>query len=714
MLLTRPFQSHNHFQQQNTANTASTGIDANNSSTYNQRTSTDQRSNFGYGYNTQPHEIPRDIDANTDLGLDVDFSPLNADSDIALSPFSTNSWLSSSSPSLMSNADLMPTSESWYAQSHISNKPGHRTSAHHRESSLSSLGSAGPASPYSQSTTNPQIAVTDSLTDGFGGSNMFSTNDSYYHLAKSFGPGQDGSNFSPNYPNHLHTNPAATAYNHMLAQQKPKSERGLLPPPELSASSASKSRPVSVASSVASHDSPATPCNVEAEDERRQRHAGSLHVVPKLDRTMTDIYNDELYSPNFTLSTSTPSHAQPSQNSGSPHQDMFAQRLQAAQQHLSAAQTPTTTVSRDRSPFRNGSPLAPTPMHDFGAEPSHCQQRQGQAQQPRQLGFKSAQQLREQHKAEQDDEVLRQQLNRGSNAATPQTISPKDAMLEFNDNDDLSNVPLFPQTSSNGMSGFTEDELNKAVAAAAAASAAAQSNQGFGTHGLPMDTSAFTFTAAPMAPTIQIPQAYPFVGAGQMSMQQTPVSMRGSSSTPGHLSATSHSNSTHSSISPSMNSPGRPEGRISADGGTYTCTYHGCSLRFDTPALLQKHKREGHRQAHGLSASGRRTDMEMGHGGDGMTSQLLNTQHGPHKCNRINPSTGKPCNTIFSRPYDLTRHEDTIHNGRKQKVRCDLCTEEKTFSRADALTRHYRVCHPDVEFPGKHRRRGMQGSNNHH
>ncbi len=39
---------------------------------------------------------------------------------------------------------------------------------------------------------------------------------------------------------------------------------------------------------------------------------------------------------------------------------------------------------------------------------------------------------------------------------------------------------------------------------------------------------------------------------------------------------------------------------------------------------------------------------------------------------------------------------------RKQKVRCNLCTEEKTFSSADALTRHYRVCHPDTEFPGKH------------
>ncbi len=70
------------------------------------------------------------------------------------------------------------------------------------------------------------------------------------------------------------------------------------------------------------------------------------------------------------------------------------------------------------------------------------------------------------------------------------------------------------------------------------------------------------------------------------------------------------------------------------------------------------------------------------------TLAMRNTEAGPHRCDRINPSTGKPCNSIFARPYDLTRHEDTIHNARKQKVRCALCVEEKTFSRNDALTRH--------------------------
>jgi len=133
----------------------------------------------------------------------------------------------------------------------------------------------------------------------------------------------------------------------------------------------------------------------------------------------------------------------------------------------------------------------------------------------------------------------------------------------------------------------------------------------------------------------------------------------------------------------------------SSDSGTYSCTYHGCLLRFDTPSKLQKHKRESHRQVSPSTSPA-------------ANLALRNSQAGPHTCERINPSTGKPCNSVFSRPYDLTRHEDTIHNARKLKVRCHLCTEEKTFSRNDALTRHMRVVHPDIEWPGKQKKRAVK------
>jgi uncharacterized Zn-finger protein len=202
--------------------------------------------------------------------------------------------------------------------------------------------------------------------------------------------------------------------------------------------------------------------------------------------------------------------------------------------------------------------------------------------------------------------------------------------------------------------------------------------------------SGFNFN---MPTNMQVPQQYPFVA---QSRQQ-----QGTPSVPS-FSRVGSADTQRSDLS---DGPAQRPARTNADSGTYTCTYHGCALRFETPALLQKHKREGHRQANALNPV--RTPVVTS---PGVPDSLLGSQAGPHRCDRINPSTGKSCNTVFSRPYDLTRHEDTIHNARKQKVRCNLCVEEKTFSRADALTRHYRVCHPDVEFPGKHRRRGGSAS----
>lgn len=70
-----------------------------------------------------------------------------------------------------------------------------------------------------------------------------------------------------------------------------------------------------------------------------------------------------------------------------------------------------------------------------------------------------------------------------------------------------------------------------------------------------------------------------------------------------------------------------------------------------------------------------------------------NSHAGPHKCTSSGPD-GKPCGKIFSRPYDLIRHQDTIHAPVRKTFKCDLCgNASKTFSRMDALSRHIRVKH---------------------
>lgn len=78
--------------------------------------------------------------------------------------------------------------------------------------------------------------------------------------------------------------------------------------------------------------------------------------------------------------------------------------------------------------------------------------------------------------------------------------------------------------------------------------------------------------------------------------------------------------------------------------------------------------------------------------------------HNPnHLCDLTNPSTGHPCNKQFSRPYDLIRHQETIHATKKKIFRCVICEGRvnggpgngklKTFSRGDALSRHIKVKH---------------------
>jgi 26S proteasome regulatory subunit N4 len=71
-------------------------------------------------------------------------------------------------------------------------------------------------------------------------------------------------------------------------------------------------------------------------------------------------------------------------------------------------------------------------------------------------------------------------------------------------------------------------------------------------------------------------------------------------------------------------------------------------------------------------------------------------KNGPHRCDWIIPATGERCGTSFSRPYDLIRHQDTIHGNKRKEFRCEICraaSVEKVFSRNDALVRHMRHVH---------------------
>ncbi|KAL3421953.1 Transcriptional regulator RPN4 [Phlyctema vagabunda] len=592
---------------------------------------------------------------------------------------------SEQSTTWLSNGQLTPTSATTRRN-------------HHRESSLSSLGSAGPSSPYNANTSNPHVALATDPVDIYydlHDQSQYSVNSK--PLTPAHTPSQEqflASQYSRFNPQSYQTDYShSSTFDHLPTmvhdglprqQQQAVGDAELMPAPDFSHSG----RPSTA--SVASHESPSTPPSYE--DERR-RNAEYRSTMPKLDRTMTDIYQDELYNPSFQITSAPPARSSQSTTTLSPAQnDIFTQRLQAANnQHInSLSQTPLNIPSRERSPFRQGSPLAPS-ANSFASN----------------MRLGTAQGMREQQKAENDARVLQQQLERASpvaSASTPKTISPKDVDLIYHENEEDAGMPLFPKQEPQSPQQYRpraqqnarvqeQPELDDASSqhsyASMATSRRESSSYSASSQATPQ-TAAFTFTAPPnpAANMRSAPQQYPFVS--QARRQPSNLSS-GNEEFPSTLTSMESSSSEYA---PEVEI--KKPARTAADSGTYTCTYHNCTLRFDTPSKLQKHKREGHRQS--AAAISGAADTE---------ESLRNSQAGPHKCERINPSTGKPCNTIFSRPYDLTRHEDTIHNARKQKIRCNLCTEEKTFSRGDALTRHFRVVHPTEELPGSrsHRRR---------
>lgn len=436
-----------------------------------------------------------------------------------------------------------------------------------------------------------------------------------------------------------------------------------------------------------------------------------MRPVPKFERTYTDVAADYSFDPNSVPQTTSIPRAKTAANTllspwrSSNTNDIVQRSLQAAQ--MARSQSPSSSASRGDSPFRRGSPYR-QPANSFKS--------------PR-VAVNTASAAREQ-KAEADAAyAMKSQMQ--ANEETVKTISPKDALLDYRDADeDESNpkVPLFPPSE------YDHDHQYRNATQSTFDTTSGQSyrRDSWATPQFPSnfpassaDTSAPSSSFAFATPSIQT--NYNNLGNFAGTSQYRTASVMASASDP-TPEFPAHLTSMESSASEAGLEPGSQGSErlvkpadSSADSGTYTCTYHGCTQRFESPQKLQKHKREGHRSA--------ATTM-----GSSMTSAALlerNSQAGPHKCERINPTTGKPCNTIFSRPYDLTRHEDTIHNVRKQKVRCALCVEEKTFSRNDALTRHMvrvhhvrqasrrsdtdseqRVVHPEVDFPGKHRRRG--------
>jgi hypothetical protein len=576
-------------------------------------------------------------------------------------------------PSMLSASNASTGLESWAnyanAQPQSLQTPSQRQArGHQRASSSSSIGSSA-----SQYQPVGHSAGYQSLQNHLPTPTQTPTQDSFMN-------GNSFNNYSHNSVNMDHTMSA-----HMSMKQALMEHTGEDVPDFAH----------SAGQSVSSygHDSPATPHTAQ-DDMELKMPSNDMRPVPKFERTYTDIAADTGFYEPSASSTSVPQSkpAQPSLLSPyhrSNTNDNVQRALQAAQ--FARSQSPSSTASRSDSPFRRGSPYR-QPSNTFNSPMS------------------TAMAVREQNRQADAAYAMKSHMT-ANDDAEPKTISPKDAMLDYRESEEDSKAPLFPDT---GASEYTSqynggEQYKNATQPSFDTSAHSYRRDSWNTPQFSPNFS--TSTVSSLQPSANFNFATPSLQSNMQGLSMNSTSQY--RSTAGNMSSTvdqtpefpAHMTSMESSASEAEPPNGSQSSVVSdryltkpasttAESGTYSCTYHGCSQRFETPQKLQKHKREGHRSAN-LSTA--------------MTSAAIlerNSQAGPHKCERINPTTGKPCNTVFSRPYDLTRHEDTIHNARKQKVRCALCVEEKTFSRNDALTRHMRVVHPEVDFPGKHRRRG--------
>lgn len=569
--------------------------------------------------------------------------------------------------------------------------------SHKRLSSGSSIGSAGPDSPYTQISTYPHIVDPDTQSIHSAQLEPFEGSFAQYSKPDFSAPLQ--SSEQPLYPAFQNLNFTGDNGISMMAAQ---------------AATGNNSRQGRGSSSAERRNTSRRSYGADADSSADMRTN-----TPQLDRTMSDIYQDELFNPAMSQSAplSQSSQSATSQsNLLSPQRAAFNQIIQAANHgHMSArSMSPTSnTMASRRSPFRETSKFAAAGFQQPSPNNS--------------ARLNSATQMRDRQKLESDAQVFAQHQSpaRHDFMNTPKTISPKEALLDYHESAEDAKAPLFPspkresdlqqsatpyeqQLQRGGTEISNEQNFNSVTSSR-------RESPNYSTSSAPQSQgSSFTF----MPPSVPaMPQQYPFISqlrrqsssvrSGSDQVPEFPASLTSMESTKSDVGPTEHVRILPEQSPPSsQEAPAQRPADTSASSGTYTCTTPDCHSRFDTAAKLQKHRREAHRPSP-ISTSTPTTPSSATtpyNPQAAANNVSRNNQPGPHKCEKVNPSTGKPCNTIFSRSYDLTRHEDTIHNNRKQKVRCHLCTEEKTFSRNDALTRHMRVVHPDVDFPGKTRR----------
>jgi rubredoxin len=249
------------------------------------------------------------------------------------------------------------------------------------------------------------------------------------------------------------------------------------------------------------------------------------------------------------------------------------------------------------------------------------------------------------------------------------TVSPREAFLDYPDGADFREKTLF----STSGSPYSQTQEGQDVSQRQG-SESSQSNDEYNV------SDTLQENQIPVSAVAAFPVTELHANTTSMSV---PVSSRSTSaSTPfsgapsGDMSESDvSSDSEYDPSTTSARRTSRSSGRSGQLAKSFACAE--CGKRFDKSQPLQVHRRNSHGKGSGPPS------LNQG--------KFSNTSH---RCDWIDPSTGKMCNTVFSRPYDLIRHYETKHSAKRQEFICPHCEDKKSFSRSDALRRHLRVKHP--------------------
>jgi hypothetical protein len=353
----------------------------------------------------------------------------------------------------------------------------------------------------------------------------------------------------------------------------------------------------------------------------------------QLHRTESQVYQDELYNPNFVY-TSAPS-TKTTSTYLSPQRNLITERLQTA--NAARSTSPNSLINRERSPYRQ-STSPNTLLQDW--KPS-----------PGQVGTAANMRLQQKEEAERA-ELARQQptLRR----EPTKTMSPQDAVLEYNHENE---PPLFQDSIPDGykqhVSGSEQwpghSFFGQPNSSFSGLPTSSQSSVGFPS--LNSNDQSFVpdfdFSLLPQpsdqTQSAMFPVSYQ---TGKLNLNDaTPNFPPALPSMESSVSDLGPSSSSQESVVLRNDTPQRPDD-TRANSGTYTCTYHGCVQRFETHQGLQKHKRDFHRSqqqqqalkdavsvASTSSASPEATASPEA-SETGMTSAAIlarNSQAGPHK-----------------------------------------------------------------------------------